>query len=197
MGEQRSACKGAGRPGGEHGERIEGTGGDRDGRGPGFGRAIAVRLAAEGAAVTVTARTQDQVDETAAQIAAAGGQAHVVVADVTNLEQVERVVLETRERFGGLTLLVSNAGVADPYGPIWSVDPNAGGTRRPRTSARRMLFLRAALGAMVEAKRGRVILVSAAAAHRTAAGLSAYCLGKSAQARASRATRRTRRRITV
>jgi NAD(P)-dependent dehydrogenase (short-subunit alcohol dehydrogenase family) len=153
------------------------------GAGRGFGRAIAVRLAAEGAAVTITARTQDQLDETAAQIATAGGQAHAVVADVTNREQVERVVFETRDRFGALTLLVSNAGVADPYGPIWSVDPERWWDAQAVHIRAPMLFLRTALGAMVEAKRGRVILVSAAAAHRTAAGLSAYCVGKSAQAR--------------
>src|ERR1700754_3661827 len=88
------------------------------GAGRGFGRAIAARLAALGAAVTVTARTQAQVQETAAQIVAAGGRAHAIAADVTNRDQVERVVSETRERFGALTLLVNNAGVPDPFGPI-------------------------------------------------------------------------------
>lgn len=153
------------------------------GAGRGFGRAIALRLAAEGAAVTVTARTQGQVDETAARIAAAGGQAHGVVADVTNREQVERVVFETRERFGALTLLVSNAGVADPFGPLWSVDPERWWDAQAVHIRAPMLLLHATLGAMVDAKRGRVILVSAAAAHRTGAGLSAYCIGKTAQAR--------------
>jgi NAD(P)-dependent dehydrogenase (short-subunit alcohol dehydrogenase family) len=153
------------------------------GAGRGFGRAIALRLAAEGAAVTVTARTRAELDETVAQIAAAGGQAQAIAADVTNREQVERVVFETRERFGALTLLVSNAGVADPYGPIWSVDPERWWEAQAVHIRAPMLFLRAALGAMVEAKRGRAILVSAAAAHRTAPGLSAYCVGKTAQAR--------------
>ena len=153
------------------------------GAGRGFGRAIALRLAAEGAAVTVTARTPAQVKETAALIAAAGGQAHAVVADVTNREQVERVVFETRERFGALSLLVSNAGVADPYGPIWSVDAERWWEAQAVHIRAPLLFLRATLGAMVEAKRGRVIIVSAAATHRTAPGLSAYCIGKTAQAR--------------
>jgi NAD(P)-dependent dehydrogenase (short-subunit alcohol dehydrogenase family) len=153
------------------------------GAGRGFGRAIATRLAAEGAAVTVTARTRAQVEETAAQIAAAGGQVHAVVADVTDREQVEQVVIETRERFGGLSLLVSNAGVADPFGPVWTVDPDRWWEAQAVHIRAPLLFLRAVLGGMVEAKRGRVIIVSAAAAHRTAPGLSAYCVGKTAQAR--------------
>ncbi len=153
------------------------------GAGRGFGRVIALRLAAEGAAVTVTARTRAQVEETAAQIVAAGGRAHAVVADVTNREQVERVVIETRERFGALSLLVNNAGVPDPFGPIWSVDAERWWEAQAVHILAPVLLMRAALGAMVEAKRGRVIIVSAAAAHRTAPGLSAYCVGKTAQAR--------------
>jgi NAD(P)-dependent dehydrogenase (short-subunit alcohol dehydrogenase family) len=153
------------------------------GAGRGFGRAIAVGLAAEGAAVTVTARTRAQVQETAAQIVASGGRAHAVVADVTNREQVERVVTETREAFGEVSLLVNNAGVPDPFGPLWAVDPERWWEAQAVHIRAPVLFMRAALGAMVAAKQGRVIIVSAAAAHRTAPGLSAYCVGKTAQAR--------------
>jgi NAD(P)-dependent dehydrogenase (short-subunit alcohol dehydrogenase family) len=153
------------------------------GAGRGFGRAIALRLAQEGAAVTVTARTRSQLDETAGQIVAAGGRAHAVVADVTVPGQVERVVSETRERFGGLSLLVNNAGVPDPFGPIWSIDPDAWWAAQEVHIRAPVLFLRASLAGMVAAKAGRVIIVSAAAAHRTAPHLSAYCVGKTAQAR--------------
>jgi NAD(P)-dependent dehydrogenase (short-subunit alcohol dehydrogenase family) len=153
------------------------------GAGRGFGRVIAARLAREGAAVTVTARTRAKIDATAAQIVAAGGRAHAVVADVTNREQVERVVAETRERFGEVSLLVSNAGVPDPFGPVWTIDPDRWWDAQAVHIRAPLLFLRATLGGMVEAKRGRVIIVSAAAAHRTAPGLSAYCVGKTAQAR--------------
>ena len=153
------------------------------GAGRGFGRVIATRLAAEGAAVTVTARTQAQLDETVAQILAAGGRAHAVVADVTDREQVERVVSETCERFGAVSLLINNAGVPDPFGPIWAVDPDRWWEAQAVHIRAPVLFMRAALGAMVEAKRGRVIIICAAAAHRTATGLSAYCVGKTAQAR--------------
>jgi NAD(P)-dependent dehydrogenase (short-subunit alcohol dehydrogenase family) len=153
------------------------------GAGRGFGRAIALRLAEEGAAVTVTARTRAQLDETVALIAAAGGRAHAVAADVTDRAQVERVVTETRERFGGLSLLVNNAGVPDPFGPIWTVDPDAWWNAQAVHIRAPVLFMRASLAAMVAAKAGRVIIVSAAAAHRTAPYLSAYCVGKTAQAR--------------
>lgn len=153
------------------------------GAGRGFGRVIAARLAREGAAVTVTARTRAQLEETVEQIVAAGGRAHAVVSDVTNREQVEAVVTETRERFGPVTLLVNNAGVPEPFGPIWTVDPDKWWDAQAVHIRAPLLFLRAVLPAMVAAKSGRAIIVSAVAAHRTAPGLSAYCVGKTAQAR--------------
>ena len=72
------------------------------GAGRGFGRAIAQRLAAEGAAVTVTARTGEQLAQVVAEIDAAGGRAHAVPADVTSREDVARVVRETRKQLGPL-----------------------------------------------------------------------------------------------
>jgi NAD(P)-dependent dehydrogenase (short-subunit alcohol dehydrogenase family) len=81
------------------------------GGGRGFGRAIATRLAAEGAAVTVTARSQAQLDSTVSAIEAAGGRALAVTGDVTNRQDVARVVGATTKRFGPVTLMINNAGV--------------------------------------------------------------------------------------
>ncbi len=152
------------------------------GAGRGFGRAIAIRLAAEGAAVTVTARTGEQLRETVAEIEAAGGRAHAVTADVANGDDVARAVRETRERLGPVTLVVSNAGVPDPFGPLWVIDPQKWWAAQGVHIRAPMLFLREVLPAMVEARAGRVILVSAIAARVIAKNLSAYCVGKAAQA---------------
>src|SRR5262245_35173718 len=94
------------------------------GGGRGFGRAIAQRFAAEGAAVAVTARTASQIEETVALINAQGGRALAVAADVTRRDDVARVVERTVEKFGSVTTLVSNAGHGGPYGPIAFVDPD-------------------------------------------------------------------------
>jgi NAD(P)-dependent dehydrogenase (short-subunit alcohol dehydrogenase family) len=153
------------------------------GAGRGFGRAIAARLAAEGAAVMVTARTGAQLGETVAQIEAAGGRAHAVPADVVNRDDVARVVRETRERFGAVTLLVSNAGVPDPFGPLWTIDPEKWWAAQGVHIRAPMLFLREVLPAMVAGRAGRVILVSAIASRIIAGNLSAYCVGKNAQVR--------------
>jgi len=179
-----SELKGApGQPLGAHAPRLLGQVAIVTGAGRGFGRAIARRLAAEGAAVTVTARTRAQIDDTVAEIESAGGAGLAVTADVTNRENVERVVHETRERFGHITLVVNNAGVPDPFGPIWAVDPQKWWDAQGVHIRAPMLFLNCVLPAMIDARAGRFILVSAIASHRTAPNLSAYCVGKTAQVR--------------
>ena len=94
------------------------------GGGRGFGKAIAKAFAAAGAAVTVTARSTKQLDATVAEIKAAGGKALAVPGDVTHRKDVERVVAAVHRHFGATTLLVNNAGLASPFGPIGTIDPD-------------------------------------------------------------------------
>jgi len=153
------------------------------GAGRGFGRAIARRFAAEGAAVTVTARTRAQLDAVVAEIAAAGGRAIAVAGDVTEPRDVARVVEATEQQLGPVTLLVSNAGVPGPFGPIWSVDPEAWWSAQEIHIRAPFLLLQQVMPRMVERRAGRIIVVSAFASRVVAAHLSAYCVGKTAQTR--------------
>jgi NAD(P)-dependent dehydrogenase (short-subunit alcohol dehydrogenase family) len=91
----------------------------------GLGRATALALAAEGAAVAVVARTEQQWDErlpgpigdTVAAIADAGGQAVAIRADLLNREDIPRLVAEAREALGPITILVNNAAFTAPGRP--------------------------------------------------------------------------------
>jgi NAD(P)-dependent dehydrogenase (short-subunit alcohol dehydrogenase family) len=75
----------------------------------GIGRAIAVRFAQEGAKVVLASRTTAGDEETARLVRAAGGDAVVVPTDVSDPEQVKRVVDETLSHFGRLDCAVNNA----------------------------------------------------------------------------------------
>jgi NAD(P)-dependent dehydrogenase (short-subunit alcohol dehydrogenase family) len=79
------------------------------GAGQGVGQGIALALAAEGARVAVTGRTLAKVDNTAALIAARGGEALALACEVKNTADLERSVEATVGRFGGLHILVNNA----------------------------------------------------------------------------------------
>ena len=82
------------------------TGGSR-----GIGAAVAQALATAGAAVTVCARNGEAAAATALAIAAQGGQALGVAADVSRADDAERLMNACLERFGRLDILVNNAGI--------------------------------------------------------------------------------------
>jgi NAD(P)-dependent dehydrogenase (short-subunit alcohol dehydrogenase family) len=80
------------------------------GAGTGIGRATACELAASGAALVICGRREEPLSETAREIESAGGSCLAVPADIREPEQVDRVVDAAIERFGGLDVLVNNAG---------------------------------------------------------------------------------------
>jgi len=80
------------------------------GSGRGIGRAIATKLAHEGARVVVNDLEEGPARETLALLEGLGGDAHAVVGDVVAEGFGERIVGETVEHFGGLDILVNNAG---------------------------------------------------------------------------------------
>lgn len=77
----------------------------------GLGKAMAIALAAEGARVALVARDEALLKGVAAEIAAAGGEAVVHVADVTNEEQVRQLEQAVVAQFGKVNILINNAGV--------------------------------------------------------------------------------------
>ena len=82
------------------------------GGGSGIGRATAALFAEEGARVVVTDLNESAAGETAAQIAAGGGEATEVAGDVTASEDAERMVQTAVETYGRLDILVNSAGVS-------------------------------------------------------------------------------------
>ena len=76
----------------------------------GIGRATAILLAAEGASVVIGARRQGPLDEAADAIKANGGECLAMSTDVTSDDDCERLVAAAIERFGGVDILINNAG---------------------------------------------------------------------------------------
>jgi NAD(P)-dependent dehydrogenase (short-subunit alcohol dehydrogenase family) len=153
------------------------------GAGRGFGRSIALRLAEEGAKVALVSRSRGQLDAVAAEIKAKGGQAIAAPADVTDRASVAGAVKAAEAAFGPIDLLVNNAGVPGPFGPLWEIDPDAWWASQAVHIKAPVIFMREVLPGMIERNRGRIIIVSALAARMAAAYMSAYCTGKIAQSR--------------
>lgn len=77
----------------------------------GIGRQTAIEFAAGGAKVVLAGRRLAQGEAVVAEITAAGGEAHFVQTDVTQEDQVKRLVAETVDRYGRLDIAFNNAGI--------------------------------------------------------------------------------------
>lgn len=129
------------------------------GAGRGIGAATAIELAALGARVVLTSRTETELAAIASRIAQNGGQALPVRADVTQERDVERLFREVRERFGAVTHLVNNAGTVIP-GPLHEMSLEVWRTNVDTNLTSTFLCCREALKDMLPARRGKIVNVS-------------------------------------
>ena len=145
----------------------------------GIGWELARQLALEGCKVGAVARREAPLRDLAARIAAAGGAAEPVIADVGNREQVEAAFAAVRARFGPVDLVVANAGVGRPT----LRDPvNMGDVEETfRINLMGVVYtVSAALPEMLARKSGHLVAVSSLAGYRGLPAESAYCASKAA-----------------
>ncbi len=153
------------------------------GAGRGIGRAIAERLAAEGAAVALLARSCTEIESVANGIVSNGGRAVAIVADVTRAPVVTTAVRGCETELGPITFVVSNAGVPGPFGPIGVVDPGEWWQAQCVHLRAPMLLASAVLPGMQQRRQGRFLCINSMASTSVQENISAYCVGKAAQLR--------------
>lgn len=94
--------------------RLEGKIAIVTGAGRGIGKAISLVFAEAGANVVAVARTLEQIEGAAEEVRQLGRRALAIATDVTQADQVERMVEKTISEFGKIDILVNNAGIAQP-----------------------------------------------------------------------------------
>jgi NAD(P)-dependent dehydrogenase (short-subunit alcohol dehydrogenase family) len=153
------------------------------GAGRGIGRAIAQALAEEGAAVSLLARTAAELEQTAAELRAQGRRALAVEADVSDPAAVERALERTLAALGGIHILVNNAAVLGPVGPLADNDPKAWIQTVQVNLVGPYLCSRAVLPEMMRQRWGRIINLSGGGATGPRRYFSAYAASKAALVR--------------
>ena len=148
------------------------------GAGRGIGQAIAQAYARAGAAVCCAARTVAEIDQTVQDIVAAGGQGLAVPMDVTQLATVQQMVQVTLDTFGGLDILVINAGVLGETRPVEASDPEAWRTTLEVNLLGAYYCAQAAIPALKQRGAGKIITVGSGIGHRGVPGSSAYACAK-------------------
>ncbi len=129
------------------------------GAGSGIGRATAVKLANKGAKLTLTGRREEPLRETARLVEEAGGEARLVAGDVTDPATQERVVQAAVESFGGLDVLVNNAGNVRA-GRLEDISAEEVRTQIEVNLLAPVLLTRAALPTLMESGDAAVVNVS-------------------------------------
>ncbi|MEE8391026.1 MAG: glucose 1-dehydrogenase [Anaerolineae bacterium] len=144
----------------------------------GIGRATALKFASEGARVALVARSGDKLAEVAKAIADDGGEAKVIAADVTRDADVERVVHETVDAFGGIDVLVNAAGII-ATGTIETTTSDDWDSMMSINARAPFYLIQCAMPYLVE-RKGNVVNVSSVNGIRSFAGVLAYCVSKAA-----------------
>lgn len=145
----------------------------------GIGRAISVALGAEQATVVLAARAQEELAQTAAEVAQAGGAAEVVPTELSDEGSIKQLVQTTSERFGRLDILVNNAGIThsasleetrtEDLDRCWTIN-----ARAP------FILCREALGLLKQAERGYIVNISSVVGVKGYPLQSAYTASKHA-----------------
>lgn len=146
----------------------------------GIGRAIAVEFAAQGARVVVHGRDPARGRAVVDAIAAAGGEARFVPADLASEAACEALVAEAAAWLGGLTVLVNNAvgATAGRDSTVGEMDTAHWESALRVNLTAPMLLCRAALPHMLAAGHGAIVNVSSRQAERPSPGLAAYAASK-------------------
>jgi short-subunit dehydrogenase len=146
----------------------------------GIGRATALRLARDGAALVICARRADRLREVAAEITAGGGRALAIVADVTRDADMQGLVAGAVEHFGRLDVMVCNAG----FGVASAIDDTTPDQMRRLMDVNYFgtyYAARAALPVFRHQGTGHLIIVSSIVGKRGVPYMSAYAATKFAQ----------------
>ena len=134
------------------------------GGGSGIGRALCLRLAAEGAKVVTVGRTASKVEAVAAEVQAAGGTARARAVDVADAEGLGALVDEVLREFGRIDVLVNNAGQNSPRRRLLTTTPAEIRGLFEANVLGAMFCTRAVMPAMRAAGRGTIVNVSSTAA---------------------------------
>jgi 3-oxoacyl-[acyl-carrier protein] reductase len=143
----------------------------------GFGRATALLFAVEGASVVLVDVDQVRGLETVEEIAGRGGEAALVVGDVSERSTAESAVKEAMNRYGSLQILVNNAGIAQGGDRTWDV-PEDVWDRVLQVNLRSVYVCsRAAIPVMMAGGNGSIVNIASIAASVSVGG-SAYAAAK-------------------
>ncbi len=148
------------------------------GGGVGIGRAISLAFASEGAAVVAAARTLPRLEAVADEIRSGGGRAIAIQTDVSDENQVNKMVAQTLNEYGQVDILVNNSGITGPTINVADIKLDVWNEVLTINLTGAMLCAREVLRNMLPHRSGNIINISSAAGTRGLPMRSPYCVSK-------------------
>ncbi|MGN6464743.1 MAG: SDR family NAD(P)-dependent oxidoreductase [Rhizobiaceae bacterium] len=156
------------------------------GGGGGLGSLVARTLASAGARVALLARTEEACERAARSIREDGGEAIAYTGDVTDPEQIGKVVGQVAREMGPIDILVNNAGVTSPKSFL-DLDIETWDRIMDVSAKGAFICTRAVVPSMMERRSGTIINMGSILSERGLGNRSAYCAAKAALANLTRA----------
>jgi NAD(P)-dependent dehydrogenase (short-subunit alcohol dehydrogenase family) len=150
------------------------------GAGRGIGQAIALAFAREGARIALTARSVVEIEKTATQVRNLGTECLPIPADVSRADEVHKVVNQVIQVFDKVDVLVNNAGVQGPIGPLIDNDADSWIRTFEVNVFGTFYCIKAVLPHMMTRRMGKIINLSGGGATGPRPRFSAYAVSKTA-----------------
>jgi len=150
------------------------------GAGRGIGRAIAIALAREGFALSIAARTREELEETRALTGLPARESLIVLIDLAQDEAAELLVNESAAHFGRIDVLVNNAGYAPPRAALEKMTAGEIGRIIAVNLTTPMQLCRAVIAQRSRADTSTIVNIASVAARERRAGEAVYAGAKAA-----------------
>ena len=152
----------------------------------GIGRAIAEQMAIAGAKVIISSRKKDACKAVVEDLTAKGHNVFAIPCNVSNLDELQNLVKESKNKYGKIDILVANAATNPTYGPMLEMTDEVW-DKIMNTNVKSVFRLcNMVLPEMAERKDGVVIVISSIAALMGTETLGAYAVSKAAEAQLTR-----------
>jgi len=162
----------------EHTRRLEGRIALVTGASRGIGRAVALKLAAEGAHCVLVARTTGGLEEVDDEINALGGSATLVPMDLTDYPAIDRLGAGILDRYGKLDIFVGNAGILGKLTPVSHIKPDSWDQVMAVNLTANWRLIRILDPLLRQSDAGRVVMMTSSVGSEARAYWGAYAVSK-------------------
>ena len=152
----------------------------------GIGKAIAERMAEQGARVVISSRNQDLCDDVATNIVSKGGHAVGISCNINHKEQLESLVEKTNSVFGDIDVLVCNAALNPYFGPSQEIPDQAFDKVMHANIGSVHRLCQLVITNMKKLGGGSVVIISSIGGLKGSASLGAYAISKAADMQMAR-----------